>query len=425
MALPIALLDMNPLGCLPYYISDNIKLLSLRLIRGELPMQFEQLVEQFTRAITKGTFIQATISQPRKKSDDLKRIRLKPIELAGKLHIQFEYQYERVLHHENRTLDTLKESITQALENFRQVHAQFTEENVHVQLSKKFKVVWKTEKSATTKTVDLSHNRKKQYILDPTQAYPFLVHLGLQTKDGKVKNKAQQKFRQINRFLEFIEDSLSHLPTDRTIRIIDFGSGKSYLTFALYHYLRIEKGLNVNITGLDLKKEVIEACRQIAAHLQYEDLEFLVGDINEYNEETAVDMVITLHACDIATDMALARAVKWGAKVILSVPCCQHELASQIDAPALDLMLQHGLMKERFSSLATDTIRAELLQLLGYDTQLLEFIDMENTPKNVLIRAYHSGKKANKEKITAYKQFRDLLGAKPYLEKELANKLSL
>ena len=189
--------------------------------------------------------------------------------------------------------------------------------------------------------------------------YPFLVRLGVQSPEGKVKKQKYDKFRQINRFVEFIDDALAHLPKDRPVRILDFGSGKSYLTFALYHYLHIEKGLDIRVTGLDLKKEVIEECNVIAKDLGFEQLEFLVGDINDYNEETSVDMVVTLHACDVATDMALARAVKWGAEVILSVPCCQHELFSQIKSPALDVMLQHGLIKERFAALATDSMRAE------------------------------------------------------------------
>ena len=271
----------------------------------------------------------------------------------------------------------------------------------------------------------LSHNRKKNYLLDENTPYPFLVRLGVQTPDGKVKKQQHDKFRQINRFVEFIDDSLAHLPKDRTIRILDFGSGKSYLTFALYHYLRIEKGLDIKVTGLDLKKEVIEECSMIAKDLGYENLEFLVGDINDYNDETSVDMVVTLHACDVATDMALARAVKWGAKVILSVPCCQHELFSQVNSPALDIMLQHGLIKERFSALATDSIRAELLSLVGYEAQLLEFIDMEHTPKNILIRAYHTGRKASADEINRYTEFRKLLNADPFLEKELGDLLNI
>ena len=386
-------------------------------------MDFEQMKAQFLALLNEKNLVNATISQPRQKSNEVKRVKLKPIELKGVYTIQLEYQYERILKHENIPLDAFASKFELLLEQFRQIHAQFTEQSVHVQLSKKNKVLWKSDKQTTVKEVNLSHNRKKHYLLDDATPYPFLIRLGVQTEDGKVRKQKYDKFKQINRFVEFIDDSLQYLPKDRTIRILDFGSGKSYLTFALYHYLKVEKGLPIRVTGLDLKKEVIEECNRIAKDLQYDDLEFLVGDINDYNDETAVDMVVTLHACDVATDMALARAVKWGAKVILSVPCCQHELNRQLHTPALDIMLQHGLIRERFASLATDSIRAELLSLVGYDTQLLEFIDMEHTPKNVLIRAYYTGKKATAEQRARYDAFTTLLNAKPFLQNELQNYL--
>ncbi|MER2108251.1 MAG: SAM-dependent methyltransferase [Solibacillus sp.] len=387
-------------------------------------MEFEQMKAQLASLINEKTLIQATISQPRQKSNELKRVKLKPIELRGNYMIQLEYQYERILKHENIELEAVAEKLEELFEQFRQAHAEFTGETMQIQLSKKNKVLWKTTKAAQEKQVNLSHNRKKQYLLDDSKAYPFLIRLGVQTEDGKVKKQKYDKFKQINRFVEFIDDSLSYLPKDRQIRILDFGSGKSYLTFALYHYLKVEKGLNIRVTGLDLKKEVIEECNEIARDLQYDDLEFLVGDINDYNDESAVDMVVTLHACDVATDMALARAVKWGAQVILSVPCCQHELNRQLNTPALDIMTQHGLIKERFAALATDSIRAELLSLVGYDAQLLEFISMENTPKNILIRAYFTGKKPTDEQRIKYDEFVQFLQAKPFLEQELSDYLS-
>lgn len=382
-------------------------------------MEYPQMLEQLTSIIENKTLIAATISQPRTKSEEIKRVRLKPVEIKGIYMIQFEYQYERVLKHENIELSRLSEKLDSLLQQFRQVQAECKEEKIHIQLSKKYKVLWKTDCVVSKKEVNLSHNRKKNYLLDEDTSYPFLVRLGVQTPDGKVKKQKHDKFRQINRFVEFIDDALDYLPKDRPVRILDFGSGKSYLTFALYHYLRIEKGLDIRVTGLDLKKEVIEECQQIADDLQYDHLEFLVGDINDYNEETSVDMVVTLHACDVATDMALARAVKWGAKVILSVPCCQHELNTQLNSPALDVMLQHGLVKERFAALATDSIRAELLKLVGYEAQLLEFIDMEHTPKNILIRAYFTGKKPSLVEQQKYRAFVEFLNAKPFLENEL------
>ncbi|GLC89472.1 class I SAM-dependent methyltransferase [Lysinibacillus piscis] len=387
-------------------------------------MTFEEMKALLIEKITQHQLITATISQPRMKSNDIKRIKLKPILLKDIYHIQMEYQFERILKHENIALTEFPAKLEDLFADYRQAHIDLLDEKIHIQLSKKNKVMWKTEKAATQKQVNLSHNRKKNYLLAEDTPYPFLIRLGVQTADGKVKKQKYDKFKQINRFIEFIDDALVHLPKDRQVRILDFGSGKSYLTFALYHYLKIEKGLDIRVTGLDLKKEVIEECAQIAEDLGYEQLEFLVGDINDYNNESAVDMVVTLHACDVATDMALARAVKWGARVILSVPCCQHELNRQLDTPALDIMLQHGLVRERFAALATDAIRAEILSLVGYETQLLEFIDMENTPKNILIRAYQTNKKPSAEQRAKYDAFVKLLHAKPFLANELHDYLS-
>lgn len=382
-------------------------------------MEFQEMKQALIERLLNKQLVSATISQPRMKSNEVKRVKLKPIELKGTYHIQLEYQYERILKHDNIELHLIEAKIDELFEDFRQFQGDFETESVQVQLSKKNKVLIKTTANATAKKANLSHNRKKNYLLDPETPYPFLIRLGVQSPEGKVKKQKYDKFKQINRFIEFIHDSLEYLPKDRTIRILDFGSGKSYLTFALYHYLKVEQGLDIRVTGLDLKKEVIEECAQIATDLQYDSLEFLVGDINDYNDESSVDMVVTLHACDVATDMALSRAVKWGAKVILSVPCCQHELNNQINSSPLDIMLQHGLIKERFSALATDSIRAEILSLVGYDAQLMEFIDMSHTPKNILIRAYYTGKKPSDEQLARYYAFTNFLSATPFLEKEL------
>ncbi|QUE85135.1 SAM-dependent methyltransferase [Exiguobacterium alkaliphilum] len=387
-----------------------------------IEVEYAQLVDRLKTAIDREELVTATISQPRSKSSDLRRVKLKPVLLKETYHIQFEYQYERVMKHKNLQRDEAMQELVALLDSFRQGQFQLKSSDVQFQLSKKFKVTFK-ERQTTAKQVQLTHNREKQYVLPLHEPVPFLIRLGVQSEDGNVKRQKYDKFKQINRFLEFIEDSIKHLPTDRTIRILDFGSGKSYLTFALYHFLHEMKGYDVHITGLDLKKEVIEECAGIARDLGYERLEFLVGDINEYEGESAVDMVVTLHACDVATDMALARAVRWGAKVILSVPCCQKELNRQLDAKPLDVMLQHGLIKERFASLATDSIRAELLGFVGYEAQLLEFIDMEHTPKNILIRAFLTNREASAEERARYMAFKSLLGADPFLERELSDRL--
>lgn len=214
-----------------------------------------------------------------------------------------------------------------------------------------------------------------------------MIDLGVQTKEGKIIHARYDKFKQINRFLEFIEDILPTLSKERAVRIIDFGCGKSYLTFAMYYYLHYLKGYDVEITGLDLKEDVIAHCNLLAQQYGYDKLRFLHGDIADYEGADQVDMVVTLHACDTATDYALEKAVKWNAKVILSVPCCQHEVNKQIHNEDLSAVLKYGIIKERMSALITDAIRAELLESQGYETNILEFIDMEQTPKNLLIRA--------------------------------------
>lgn len=259
----------------------------------------------------------------------------------------------------------------------------------------------KAGQTGRTKAADISpedlarlsrHNRAKHYVLPEGTPVPFLVDLGVMTKDGAVVKAKYDKFRQINRFLEFVEDILPRLDRSKETRIIDFGCGKSYLTFAMYYYLKEVKGYPVRITGLDLKKDVIALCSRLAKKFGFENLTFLHGDIADYEGADQVDMVVTLHACDTATDYALAKAVRWGAKVILSVPCCQHELNGQIESSLLAPALKYGLIKERMSALLTDAVRAGLLEEAGYRTQILEFIDMEHTPKNILIRAVRQGK---------------------------------
>ena len=341
-------------------------------------MEFLEFVDILNKQLTSDSFLAGTISQPRLRSNEVQRIKLKKIEIQNELIIQFEYQLEHTMYHKNLPFVEAQKELTEQLNHFRQVHFDHTTYASQAQISKKFKVLYKTKDHPAPKEINFTHNRQKQYILKEDTIHPFLVELGVQTKDGKIRAAKHAKFKQINRFIEMVEDTFPHLPTDRPIRIIDFGSGKSYLTFALYHYLVEIKKRDVRITGLDLKKEVIEHCENIARKLNYEQLNFQIGDISDYEEE-AVDMVITLHACDVATDLALARAVHWGAKVIMSVPCCQHELFEQLNAPALDVLTKHGILKERFSALATDAIRAQLLQLVGYDVQLLEFVDLEHT----------------------------------------------
>ncbi|MCH5341127.1 MAG: SAM-dependent methyltransferase [Acetatifactor sp.] len=264
---------------------------------------------------------------------------------------------------------------------------------------------------------DLAHDRSRQYILKEGKPVDFLVSLGVQTPDGRIAKAKYAKFRQINRYLEFIEDILDKLPKERTIRIIDFGCGKSYLTFAMYYYLHTLQGRDIKVTGLDLKEDVIQHCNALAQKLGYDELHFEQGDISGYQGSDKVDMVVSLHACDKATDYALEKAVKWGAEVILAVPCCQHELNGQIHCDTLQPILKYGVIKERMAALITDALRADLLEQQGYDTQILEFIDMEHTPKNLMIRAVKG--KGMRPRTASIDGVTEFLQVKPVLKELL------
>ena len=359
-------------------------------------------------------FLGAVLSNPRVKETG-RKIHIRPVRLRGEFMFQAsEYKENKVFHHNLNRLEAIEKILTW-MQQYKQLELTHIEGRVHVLVSKKEKVTVKEKKGTPcVKSVDLSHNRKKKYILDPEKKVDFLVDLGVQTQEGKIVRARYDKFRQMNRFLEFIEDILPQLPKDREVTIVDFGCGRSYLTFAMYYYLKMEKGYAVKITGLDLKEDVIANCNALAEKYGYEGLHFYVGDIADYESIDAVDMVVTLHACDTATDFALDKAIRWGAKVILSVPCCQHELNAQIGNDLMEPVLQYGIIKERMAALLTDALRAQILESRGYDVQLLEFIDMEHTPKNILIRAV-KGKRDSKD--TSYRQVMEFFRVNPTLER--------
>ena len=368
---------------------------------------------------------QIILSNSRRK-EEVSKVRVRPLLLQGKLVFQAEEFRGKQAFHQNLTKDEAYEYLQNAMsDTFRQLELASAKGSAQVLVSKNGKMTVKVKKNRPAEgqtkiqapSTLLDHNRKKKYVLEEGRPVPFLQDLGVMTTDGKIVHARYDKFRQINRFLEFVQDILPKLPKGREINIIDFGCGKSYLTFAMYYYLKELNGFDIRVIGLDLKQDVIDHCNQLAKKYGFEKLAFYHGDIASYKGVDQVDMVVTLHACDTATDYALAKAVRWNASVILSVPCCQHELNRQMKNDVLEPVLQYGLIKERMAALYTDGIRAEILENHGYRTQILEFIDMEHTPKNILIRAVKEGKgKKNGKKL---QEMMDFLHVENTLAKEI------
>lgn len=354
--------------------------------------------------------IDMVISGQKNKSEDKAvKVRIRPVILKNEIEYQeSEFVGRKVLHSNHSAADVKKKIIDYMTEDFKQAQINMTDAAATILSSKSKTLTCKYKKAGQLKVQrDLSHNRTKKYIIQEGKPVAFMIDLGVMGQDGKIIRTRYDKFRQINRFLEYIEDILPKLDKERELTIIDFGCGKSYLTFAMYYYLKELKGYNIRIIGLDLKADVIEHCNELRTRYGYDKLDFYVGDIATYKDVDKVDMVVTLHACDTATDYALAKAVKWGAEVILSVPCCQHEANRTIKSDILSPVMDYGILKERMAAIVTDAARAKLLTANGYDTQILEFIDMEHTPKNLLIRAV----KSSKEDISAREKTKDMLEA--------------
>ncbi len=354
----------------------------------------EQLKVLLQDTVDSGLY-QIILSNPRNRGESFAaKVKIRPVMIREKLLFQETVYQGTKVFHENYDTSVMIERIEERIaQEFRQCEVEHKNCRAVILVSKKGKMTVKRKQAvqgsiqAQAGKLQMSHNRVKHYILEENTPVPFLIDLGVQTDDGRIVRTRYDKFRQINRFLEFIEDILPTLPKEDTVRILDFGCGKSYLTFAMYYYLHCLKEYDVEITGLDLKEDVIEHCNLLSRKYGYEKLTFLKGDIADYEMKDRVDMVVTLHACDTATDYALLKAVAWNVKVILSVPCCQHEVNRQIRNKELASVLRYGIIKERMSALITDAVRAELLESQGYETSILEFIDMEHTPKNLLIRA--------------------------------------
>ena len=354
----------------------------------------------------------AVLSKPR--SGELPaKVTVDPVELRGETAYRFTTHLADRATHENLPADGARERLGTLLADYGQALLQTADADW--QVLGETVLMRPPSRAAAPRT----HDRKKRYLLEEGTPVPFLVELGVMTPDGKVRKSRYDKFRQVNRFLELVDDVVPSLRPDGTLRVIDFGCGKSYLTFAIHHLLTVLRGRDVELVGLDLKDDVIAACSALAARSGAAGLRFELGDIAGFDPGKDVDLVVSLHACDTATDEALAQAVRWGADAILAVPCCQKEAYRQLESSLLSPLLRHGLAKERFASLVTDALRAQLLELAGYRAQLVELVALEHTAKNVLIRAV-KGTPAGADVRRAYEELRDSLGLDPALERLLA-----
>lgn len=367
----------------------------------------DMTVEEALRKIAELSPVKIVLSNVADKEQRIQKVQIEKKEK----HFQIaQYSDKQVFHKNVDEAELISFCIEELGVNFLQLNAWMLGGEASVKLTKKGKLLFSLKKADNSALADevRDNNRKKNYILGEGRVIEPLIDMGIFTKEGKIVSSMYDKFKQINRFIEIIDDELKKKIITH-LNIIDFGCGKSYLTFIVYYYLTEIKKIKVNMIGLDLKEDVIKKCNNAAKKYGYNDLSFELGDINGYKAPFKVDMVITLHACDMATDFALYNAINWGANYIFSVPCCQHELNAQIKSETFSLMTRYGIIKERFSALVTDAIRGNLLEYMGYNVNLLEFVDLSHTPKNILIRAVKNPNKAENVKLRAMDEVKRMM----------------
>jgi hypothetical protein len=363
----------------------------------------------------------ATLSKPRRSDPGrARKITVDPVIVDRSLRYRWRHHTATRTTDENLDADETERRLVHLIGGeFRQAHLRSPESDHQILAGGRTATVRRQQ--PTRRKATLTHDRRKRHLLEEGTNVPFLVELGVMTREGRVKAASRHKFRQVNRFLELVDDVLPALPAGR-LRVVDFGSGKSYLTFALHHLLTVLRGRDVEIVGLDLKPDVVATCAALATRLGADGLAFEVGDIAGWGGAPA-DLVVSLHACDTATDAALAKAVAWQAPAILAVPCCQHELSPQLANDVLAPLLSRGLLRERFAADVTDAVRAQLLESVGYGVQLVEFVELEHTPKNTLIRAVYRPRRDRTKPFAAYRALKAALGIEPALERLLADRL--
>ena len=390
-------------------------------------MEKENILFELIKNIQEDKLIKIVFSD--RQSGDFNKVIIKPIILKSTRNIQIESFKDNKAFHKNIDLNNLQEledGLKEYIDNFKQILLQI--EGSDISFIRKKENFSRKEKDSNLIKTSNEHNKKKQYILNEGDKIDFLIELGLMSVEGKILKSSFNKFKQINKYLEFIDDVIEDLKAKKLItnhiNVLDFGCGKSYLTFALYYYLKnYRKDLTFSIVGLDLKKDVIEFCNKLAKKLNHENLEFLNGNIKDYDKSKEVDLVFSLHACNNATDYSLEKALSLDAKAILAVPCCHHEFFEKIQKNknsefynTLKIMADNGVVLDKFATLATDSFRSLSLELCGYKTKMIEFIDMEHTPKNILIKAIKSKSSNLKEKLVEYNKLKEFLGIKPLLE---------
>ena len=383
-----------------------------------------EIIYEVLNLIADNNISKITFSNIRNKELELDKVIAKLVSIKNNINIQFEYRFKRIIKHTNiitSDTETVKNELMKLFKLAKDINIVTINENINIKISKKFKINV-NRKKVNTRNISFDHNNKKEYFLSEKEKYPFLIELGIQSKEGHIIKNKFNKFKQINKYLEFIKQAITQLNTKKQITILDFGSGKSYLTFSAYYYLNEILKLDVKIIGIDLKKEVIEHCNKISKKLDFSKLSFIYGDVINYENNNEIDMVISLHACNTATDIAILKTLGWNTKVFFAVPCCQKEVNSQLNNDFLPFMLKHGIIKEKFSTLLTDSIRSEVLEAFGYKSDIVEFISEENTPKNQLIRAYRVNNTIDTKKIEKLEKFTSSLNIKMFLLDEI-NKL--
>ena len=367
----------------------------------------DMTIEEAVKELIGLSPVKIIISNAITKTQEIKKIQ---IEKKEKYYQIARFTEKQVFHKNVDEKEMERVCVASLNDNFLQLNVWAVSSEAQIKLTRKRKVLFDVKKADNKRMAEevKTNNRKKNYILEEGRVIEPLTDMGIFTKEGKIVNSMYDKYKQINRFIEIIDDELKKKIITH-LNIIDFGCGKSYLTFIVYYYLTAIKKIKVNMIGLDLKEDVIKKCNKAAEKYGYENLSFELGDINGYNAPFKVDMVITLHACDMATDFALYNAINWGANYIFSVPCCQHELNSQIKSEKFSLMTRYGIIKERFSALVTDAIRGNILEYMGYNVNLLEFVDLSHTPKNILIRAVKNPDKKEDVKKKAMDEVRKMM----------------